>query len=157
MDAISFIASIAQLAGAGLTLSKSLYDYASSVSNAPKKFTDLAQDIKLTSSVLEHLSEIFSEATVRAFVRPGALHTAQDAIAGCSEIFGEMEALIEEGRRGGLGKFMFPFKEAKIQLLNARLASLKSTLQLLLQVLQYASSVNVYVHSDGWRYSNANH
>lgn len=74
----------------------------------------------------------------------GALHTAQYAIAGCSEIFAEMEMLIEEGRKG-LGKFILPFKESKIQLLNARLASLKSTLQLLLQVLQYSSSVNVYV------------
>ena len=100
MDAISFVASVAQLAGAGLTLSKSLYDYASSVSNAPKKLSGLAQDVRLTSSVLEHLSEIFSEATVRAFVRPGALHTAQDAIAGCSEIFAEMEMLIEDGKRG---------------------------------------------------------
>jgi hypothetical protein len=144
MDAVGFIASVAQLAGAGLSLSKSLYEYASSVSNAPKKLSDLAQDVKLTSSVLEHLSEVCSEATVRAFVRPGQLHTAQDAIAGCSEIFGEMEMLIEKGRKG-VGKFILPFKESKIQLLNARLASLKSTLQLLLQVLQYASSVNVYV------------
>jgi hypothetical protein len=144
MDAVGFIASVAQLAGAGLSLSKALYEYASSVSNAPKKLNDLAQDVKLTSSVLEHLGEVFSEATVRAFVRPGALHTAQDAVAGCSGIFAEMEMLIEEGRKG-LGKFILPFKESKIQLLNARLASLKSTLQLLLQVLQYASSINVYV------------
>jgi hypothetical protein len=137
MDAAGFIASVAQLAGAGLSLSKALYEYASSVSNAAKKLNDLAQDVKLTSSVLEQLGEVFSEATVRAFVRPAALHTAQDAIAGCSEIFAEMEMLIEEGRKG-LGKFILPFKESKIQLLNARLASLKST-------LQYASSVNVYV------------
>ncbi|KUJ21211.1 uncharacterized protein LY89DRAFT_681800 [Mollisia scopiformis] len=142
MDAIGFIASIAQLAGAGLTLSKALYEYSSSVSNAPKKLNDLAQDVQLTSPVLERLSEVFTEATMRAFVRPGALHTAQEAIAGCSDIFGEMRVLIEEGRKG-MGKFMLPFKESKIQLLNARLASLKSTLQLLLQVLQYASSVNV--------------
>jgi hypothetical protein len=55
-----------------------------------------------------------------------------------------MEMLIEEGRKG-LEKFILPFRESKIQLLNARLAGLKSTLLLLLQVLQYASSVNVYV------------
>jgi hypothetical protein len=144
MDAVGFMASVAQLAGAGLSLSKALYEYASSVSNAPKKFNDLARDVKLTSSVLEHLGEVLYEATVRAFVRPGALHTAQDVIAGCSEIFTEMEMLIKEGRKAW-GKFILPFKESNIQLLNARLASLKSTLQLLLQVLQYASRVNVYV------------
>jgi hypothetical protein len=66
MDAVDFIASVAQLAGAGLSLSKVLYEYVSSVSNAPKKLNDLAQDVKLTSSVLEHLGEVFSEATVRA-------------------------------------------------------------------------------------------
>jgi STAND-like protein len=142
MDAISFVASVAQLAGAGLTISKALYEYASRVSSAPKKLNDLARDVQLTSSVLRHLSEVFAEATVRAFVRPGALHTAKDAIDGCSEIFAEMESLIRDGK-GGFGKFILPFKESKIQLLNARLASLKSTLQLLLQVLQYASSANM--------------
>jgi hypothetical protein len=79
---------------------------------------------------------------VRVFVRPGALHTAKDTIAGCSEIFTEMEGLVKEGKRS-FGRFVLPFKESRIQLLNARLASLKSTLQLLLQVLQYASSVNM--------------
>jgi hypothetical protein len=46
MDAVGFIASEAQLAVAGLSLSKPLYEYASSVSNAPKKLNDLAQDVK---------------------------------------------------------------------------------------------------------------
>ncbi len=147
MDAVRFISSITQLAGAGLSLSTALYEYASNVSNAPKKLNDLAQDVRLTSSVLEHLSEVFIEANERAFLRPGALHTAQDAIAGCSEIFEEMGLLIDEGSRG-LGKYILPFKESKIQLMNARLANLKSTLQLLLQVLQYASSVNVYVRGE---------
>ncbi|PMD22993.1 hypothetical protein NA56DRAFT_702090 [Hyaloscypha hepaticicola] len=142
MDAARFISSITQLAGAGLSLSIALYDYASNISNAPKKLNDLAQDVRLTSSVLEHLSEVFIEANERAFLRPGALHTAQDAIAGCSEIFEEMRLLIDEGRKG-MGKYILPFKESKIQLMNARLANLKSTLQLLLQVLQYASSVNL--------------
>ncbi len=146
MEAIGFISSVAQLAATGLSLSKALYEYGSTVSNAPKILNNLAQDVSLTSSVLEHLSEVFTEATMRAFVRPGALQTAQDAIAGCSEIFSEMKTLIEEGGRG-FGKFILPFKDAKIQLLNARLASLKSTLQLLLQVLQYASTVNMYAET----------
>jgi hypothetical protein len=84
--------------------------------NSPKKLKDVAQDVKLISSGLEHLGEVFSEATVRAFVRPGALHTAQDAIAGCSEIFrdpsisqlslgggwvmSQFKILIDEGRGG---------------------------------------------------------
>ena len=53
---------------------------------------------------------------MRAFIRPGVLQTAQDVIAACSEIFTEMEMLIEEGRKG-LGKFILPFKDWKIQLL----------------------------------------
>lgn len=144
MEAVGFIISVGQLAATGLTLSKALYEYGSTVSNAPTILSNFAEDVGLTSSVLEHLSEVFTEATMRVFVRPGALHTAQEAIAGCSEISLEMKTLIEEGGRG-MGKLSLPFKEAKIQLLNARLASLKSTLQLLLQVSQYASTVNMYV------------
>jgi hypothetical protein len=72
------------------------------------------------------------------------------------KFFEEMGLLIDEGRRG-LGMHILPFKESKIQLMNARLANLKSTLQLLLQVLQYASSVNVYVQGEAVaksRYTN---
>ncbi|MBE7180400.1 MAG: hypothetical protein INR71_04170 [Terriglobus roseus] len=142
MDAVGFIAAVAQLAGAGLKLSAALYDYATTVAGAPKKLGDLASDIKLTASVLEHLRDVFAEAAVRAFVRPGALQTAREAMAGCGDIFAEMERMIEGGK-SGVGRWALPFKESKMQLLGARLASLKSTLQLLLQVLQYAASFNM--------------
>lgn len=82
MEAVGFIASVGQLAATGLSLSKALYEYGSTVSNAPKILSNLTQDVSLTSSVLGHLSEVFTEATMRAFVRPGALHTAQEALAG---------------------------------------------------------------------------
>ncbi|KAH6708739.1 hypothetical protein BKA61DRAFT_678588 [Leptodontidium sp. MPI-SDFR-AT-0119] len=63
-----------------------------------------------------------------------------------------MRTLIEE-RRAGVGRLILPFKEAKIQLLNARLASLKSTLQLLLSVLQYAQTVNIDPNASQWSLS----
>ncbi|KAF2093676.1 hypothetical protein NA57DRAFT_61381 [Rhizodiscina lignyota] len=137
MEAAGFVASVAQLAGTGLKLSIALYDYAERVSNAPKRLNDLAKDVKLTSSVLEHLSELLTQVRM---MRPGHLQTAKDAITECSATFEEMQAIIEDGV-SNFGRFMFPFKESKMQLLSARMASLKSTLQLVLQVLQYALTI----------------
>lgn len=140
MEAVGFVASVAQLAGAGLKLSVALYEYADHVANSPKKIRDLAKDVKITSSVLEHLSELLFLGTSQPLIRPGALQTAKDTIAECTAIFEEMESFIESGSKS-VGRLVFPFKESKLQLLMARLASLKSTLQLLLLVLQYSFSI----------------
>ena len=137
MEVVGFVASVGQLAGACLKLSTALYEYAERVSNAPKLVGDLAKDVKLTSSVLEHLSELFNEATSQPLIRPGALRTAKETIAECKSAFSEMETLIATASRS-MGRLVLPFKESKLQLLIARLASLKSTLQLLLQMLQYS-------------------
>ncbi len=46
MDTAALIVSIAKLAGASLTLSTAFYEYASGVTNTPKKLNNLAQDVK---------------------------------------------------------------------------------------------------------------
>ena len=47
-----------QVAGAGLQLAKTLHDYLSTVKNAHKHIKAIATEVRLTSSVLEHLGAL---------------------------------------------------------------------------------------------------
>jgi len=143
MAEIGLIASVIQVAGAGLTLSKKLYQYADSVSSADKRIRDIAQDVKLTSFVINELGRIFKQDETAALISKNAVNTAEETVRECSNVFTEMEAALKKSKKKtlGLGRLMLPFREPKLELLRTNIDRLKSTLQLLMQVLTHAHQI----------------
>ncbi|KAF2809291.1 uncharacterized protein BDZ99DRAFT_355224, partial [Mytilinidion resinicola] len=141
MAEIGLIASVIQVAGAGLKLADTLYQYAESVSTADRRIKDIARDVKLTSRVIDELGSIFKQGETASLLSNNAVSTAQETVRECSSLFEEMDAALKKTKKSTLGKFMLPFREPKMELLRANIDRLKSTLQLLMQVLTHAYQV----------------
>ncbi|KAF2840785.1 hypothetical protein M501DRAFT_1014784 [Patellaria atrata CBS 101060] len=131
-------ASIIQVAGAGIKLSQTLYAYGEGVSTADCRLKDMPKDVKFTTKVMKELGTIFSKDETAKLVSDQAIQTAEDSISECSSIFEELGTAVQKSRRRTMGQWLFPFKEAKFQLLQSNLDRLKSTLQLLMNVLTHA-------------------
>ncbi|CAO2658452.1 Nn.00g061750.m01.CDS01 [Neocucurbitaria sp. VM-36] len=59
----------------------------------------------------------------------------------CSTVFADIDASLKKSRKNTLGRLMLPFRDTKIELLRNHIDKLKSTLQLLMQVLTHAHQV----------------
>ncbi|EUC44921.1 hypothetical protein COCMIDRAFT_37255 [Bipolaris oryzae ATCC 44560] len=141
-EAIGLVASVLQLAGTGLKLSQALYQYADSVATADRRIRDVAKEIKLTSFVIEELGGIFKQDDTLSLISKSAIATANETLNECSTMFGEIEATLNKSKKGKMGRLMLPFREPKIELLRSHIDKLKSTLQLLMQVLMHAFHVS---------------
>ena len=141
MAEIGLIASVIQVAGAGLKLSQTLYQYADSVSSADRRIKDIAKEVELTSFVIDELGDIFKHDQTSALLSKNALRTADETVKECSSVFLELDAALQKTKKNALGRFILPFRESKIELLRSHIDKLKSTLQLLMQVLTHAHQV----------------
>ncbi|EMD68372.1 hypothetical protein COCSADRAFT_108816 [Bipolaris sorokiniana ND90Pr] len=141
-EAIGLVASVLQLAGTGLKLSQALYQYADSVATADRRIKDVAKEIKLTSFVIEELGGIFKQDDTLSLISKSAIATANETLDECSRMFGEIEATLNKSKKGKIGRLILPFREPKIELLRSHIDKLKSTLQLLMQVLMHAYQVS---------------
>ncbi|RMZ69556.1 mapkkk cascade kinase regulator ste50 [Pyrenophora seminiperda CCB06] len=146
-EVVGLAASIIQIAGAGAQLSIALYNYAISAANADPEIKDIAVDIELTSHVLEDMGKLFETEDAKSIVSKRALQHANNIIKKCENVFDEMSELINKGRKTGkdgqkklsiIGKIAWPMKHSRVELHRKRLESLKSSLALLLGVLQLA-------------------
>ncbi|XP_014558663.1 hypothetical protein COCVIDRAFT_24940 [Bipolaris victoriae FI3] len=140
-EAIGLVASVLQLAGTGLKLSQALYQYADSVATADRRIKDVAKEIKLTSFVIEELGGIFKQDDTLSLISKSAIATANETLDECSTMFGEIEVTLNKSKKGKMGRLLLPFREPKIELLRSHIDKLKSTLQLLMQVLMHAFQV----------------
>ncbi|KAK7555768.1 hypothetical protein IWX49DRAFT_618570 [Phyllosticta citricarpa] len=138
-DVLGVVASAVGVADFGLKLSKNIYDYANSVAGASKRITYLGEHVDLTSKTIKELGDVFKDAKVQALLRAEAVDTAQKAMDHCDSIFKEMDAALSKSRSSRLA---WPFRQVKVQELNADLDRLKTTLQLLLGVLEVARDVH---------------
>jgi hypothetical protein len=141
-EAIGLVASVVQLAGTGLKLSQALYQYADGVATADRRIQDIAKEIRLTSFVIEELGSIFKKDDTLSLISVSAVATANETLKECSAVFEEIEATLNKSRKGKIGRLMLPFRESKIELLRSHIDKLKSTLQLLMQVLMHAYQVS---------------
>ncbi|KAH7112915.1 hypothetical protein B0J11DRAFT_183648 [Dendryphion nanum] len=148
-EIIGLAASIIQIAGAGASLSKSLYNYVGSAVCADQQLADIAGDVEITANALDSVGEVFQDETSSSTVSKKAVIDAHSLIKRCESVFAEIHRVIEkrrrpttkEGKKGlsAFGKLSWPLKEQKIQLLQTRLESLKNSLILLFHVLQLAN------------------
>lgn len=147
-EVVGLAASILQIAGAGVKLSTALYNFASSASRADRDVADIADDVMLTANALDSVGKVFEKEDGKTVVSRRAIQDANGLIKRCDAVFGEIQEVVEKRRKvckdgkkilSTFGKFSWPLKEQRIELLRRRLESLKNSLMLLLHVLQLAN------------------
>ncbi|KAH3917173.1 hypothetical protein HBI56_121440 [Parastagonospora nodorum] len=141
MAEIGLIASVVQVAGAGLKLSHTLYQYVDGVATADRRIKDIATEIRLTSFVIEELGNVFKSDETKTLISKGALKTADETMKECSDVFAEIDATLKKSKKNTFGRLMLPFRDTKIELLRSHIDKLKDTLTLLLGVLSVAHHV----------------
>ncbi|ORY17268.1 hypothetical protein BCR34DRAFT_51250 [Clohesyomyces aquaticus] len=148
-EAVGLAASIIQIAGAGAKLSTTLYQFVSSAARADQEINDIAGDVQVTASALESVGEVFGNENASCVVSKRAIQDANSLIKRCETVFTDIHELIDKRRKvckdgkkslSTLGKFAWPHKEQKVQLLRGRLESLKTSLNLLFNVLHLANA-----------------
>ena len=147
-EAVGLAASIIQIAGAGLTLSKALYVYVDSTTKADNEVADIASDIEITANALDSVGKVFEDEDSASVVSKKAIRDAENIVKRCEAVFGEIQQVIDKRRKTGkdgkksltmIGKLAWPMKTEKVELLRRRLESLKNSLVLLFHVLQLAN------------------
>ncbi|KAK5657510.1 hypothetical protein OQA88_3082 [Cercophora sp. LCS_1] len=140
-EAIGLAASIVQVAGFGLTLSRTLHDYGASVVGAEKRLKGLDKDIEYTSRIISQLGTRLKDAEVQVLVAEDTIRLTQDVLAECDAIFHAMEDVVTRIRNSGMGKWTIYFRETKIELMRANLDRMKGNLQLLLGVIIHGTQM----------------
>jgi hypothetical protein len=136
-----------QVAGAGLQLTKTLYEYIDCVKTAHRQVNAIAVEVKLTSSVLQHLGTLLNDHGAEKLCSTNIIADAGYAFKGCEDAFREIDEsfkpfLVKQShgvrRLSMSGKWAWPFKKGKVETLQANLERLKTTLLLMLSVISYA-------------------
>lgn len=122
-------------------MSQTLYQYADGVATADRRIKDIAKEIQLTSFVIEELGDVFKHDETSTLMSKNAVKTANETMKECSSVFAEIDATLKKSKKNTLGRLMLPFRDNKIELLRNHIDKLKSTLQLLMQVLTHAHQV----------------
>jgi hypothetical protein len=91
--------------------------------------------------VIEDLGSLFAQDATSKLLSSNALLTADRTVRECSSVFEEVSVALKKSKKNTLGRLMLPFREPKIELLRSHIDKLKSTLQLLMQVLIHAHQV----------------
>ncbi|KAF4314051.1 hypothetical protein GTA08_BOTSDO01098 [Botryosphaeria dothidea] len=134
-ETLGVIASSIQVADLGFKLARNIYDYAEAYQNSDKRLKDVARDVRLTCNVVGELEGVFNHPATKALKKDKALATAHETLEACESVFGEIQQSIEKARKN---KLLLPFRQPKMDMLSANLDRLKSTLMLLVAVLQHA-------------------
>lgn len=148
-EVIGLAASIIQIAGAGAKLSTTLYKFVDSATRADQEINDIAGDVEITANALDSVGRVFENEEAHSIISKKAIQDANNLIKRCEVVFQEINEVIEKRRKPGKdgkqglsvrGKFSWPMKEQRIQILRGRLESLKNSLILLFHVLQLANA-----------------
>lgn len=139
MDGLSAVAGVAT---AGAQLSKSLYDLYTTVRVSRQEIQDVANNVSLLVMVLEELDGVLRDDGLN--FKPRLREAAQSIVLRCAGIFKDIQK--HTGADLGLKgrkfreKLAWYFKRERVKPLRSSLESLKSTLSILLHVVQLAKS-----------------
>ena len=139
MDGVSAVAGVAT---AGVQLSKSLYDLYSTVRTSRHEIQDVANNVSLLAMVLEELDEVLYDDEKE--YRPQLKEAAHSIALRCASIFKDIRKHTGTDRELKGQKFYekvaWYFKRERVKPLRISLESLKSTLNILLHVIQLAKN-----------------
>jgi hypothetical protein len=134
------------VAAVGVQLSTALYTFAIAISSAEQDVTSIAGDIALTSNVLQSVGFFLKDKDTAAIASKNALQDAEGILKRCRSTFGEVQEIIDKTSKVRNGdravskraQFLWPLKGTRMELLQRCLEGLKTSLLLLLKVLQFA-------------------
>ncbi|KAL1606259.1 hypothetical protein SLS60_003661 [Paraconiothyrium brasiliense] len=137
-EVAGFVASIAQIASAGIRLSSVLYD------SARQEVADIADHAKTTAIALDGVGRIIRDDGTHD-VSKTALSEAADLAKRCEAVFADVQDFVEKGNILGqdekkTSRAHEQQKEQRTEVLRRRLDSLKHSILLLLHVLQLANA-----------------
>lgn len=141
MDGLSAVAGVAI---AGVQLSSFLYDLYSKVRTGREEIQDVANNVSLLAMVLEELDGVLCDDEVQ--YRPQLREAAQSIALRCASIFKDIQKHTGTDRELKGEKIyervVWYFKRERVNPLRSSLESLKSTLNILLHVVQLAKNTN---------------
>jgi hypothetical protein len=138
MAEVGIAASIVGLAGFAVQLTQTLYDFGTTAASARAQTDRIAKNVTLYSIVLELLADRLSDD--EPIHSDKALRLADELCDQSYDLFDSIEDLLPKPRQDGdqisfLQKIAWSFKKPKVDLLIGELEYLKSTVNLLVQVL----------------------
>ena len=144
MDGLSIASSVAGVAAAGVQLSKCLYDLYATVRATEKEIQDIANNVSLLSIVLEELDTVLCQDELH--YKPQLRTAAQAIVLRCASIFLDIKKHTgaDTGSKGRkfTEKAAWFFRKERVKPLRISLESLKSTLNILLHVVQLAKTTD---------------
>lgn len=144
-ECIGVLANIGGLIATGLTLSKTLYEFANAIGSASSEVKGLATDISLFCAVLKQVQGSLTQA--RAFrLSVSAIQTTQDVIDRIQVIFNELQTKIKKLQKGDprldvLNRVKWYFKEKQVRLVHEQLKTCGATLHLQLTTFIFAQKI----------------
>ncbi|KAF2108397.1 hypothetical protein BDV96DRAFT_605762 [Lophiotrema nucula] len=154
LEVVGVVASIIQVADAGLRISQTVYAYVDSVKSSDKRLKDVADHLKVTCDVVRHVADLFDHDEFGKNVGGKEISTANDCVSKCNEAFAEVEDYVKKANSlirpkvdlvARTSKWRFPLREKKLDLLDARLEQLKSSLLLMLNVIKYKNDIKAAI------------
>jgi hypothetical protein len=138
LEALGAAASIIGIADAGLRLAKTIHAYVESVSSAEKRLDSLGTHVRTTAIVVREVGLLFENRDSARYISRDAVETARDVAKECEDVFLELIQIMEKTRKR---KWTLPFKEQKVDLLEAQLEKSKSTLHMMLTLLTHVKGL----------------
>lgn len=142
MDPLSVAASVAGVAAMGFQLSQTIYDLVSTFYEAVKEMSSIANDLSLLAMALNEL-EVVLQRDSRVYQRR-MLRVVSDILNNCEGVFQSISKYISVNPQDTRSSKQFQkavywfFQRHRVRPLQARLESMKSTLNVLLHVVHLA-------------------
>ena len=147
-DPFSIASGALACATAGIKLADTLKSYIDSVRKAQKQLKPIADHVRLTSGVLANVGALLKNDEVKQLCTADLLISTNDALKGCRRAFRDLEdfvsKLVKSEQNGKFAlsvtaKLTFTFKQKELDVLQAHLERFKSSLDLVLGVLNLTS------------------
>ena len=148
-DSFSIASEALAVATAGIKLADTLNSYIDSVRKAQKHLKPIADHVRLTSGVLANVGSLMKNEEIKRLCTAELLTSTNDTLRGCRRAFRDLEKFVsklmkaEENGKFSMSastKLTFSFKQKELDVLQAHLERFKSSLDLVLGVLNLASS-----------------
>ncbi|KAF5571023.1 hypothetical protein FPHYL_743 [Fusarium phyllophilum] len=136
MDPLSIIASIAGIATAGSSLSKTIYHFISSTRGASREMADIARNISDLSCILSELRRVLQESADLCSHK--LLRQIKSVTRRISAIHDDIYALMDSTR--GFQTFRWSLKRSEVQYKLTLIESHKTAIQLMLNILILAAT-----------------
>ncbi|KAG9596828.1 hypothetical protein KCU98_g15376, partial [Aureobasidium melanogenum] len=141
-DPFSIAVSVGGLVSLGIQLVQGLSQYAGSALDSKGRIKAISTDIDITVQVVQTLDTTIQDEANRAMMKDDAARLIQETIAQCRDIFTKIQSTLPEYSAAGPRKrhvIIWPFIEPKLDLLRGNLEKLKTSLQLLMNVIILAA------------------